>query len=186
MSQSPNSTPALRVSLKSLLKEPLLHFILAGGLIFAAYSCLNRWGNDAPRVVHITAAEVNWLKETWTRQRSRPPDEQELRGLVADYLKEVLLEREAKELELDRNDTIVRRRLAQKMEFLVQDAARAAAPGEEELRRFYDAGRDRYEAPSRISFTQVYFKTEAGARRGLDQVATRSAADLGDPSLIER
>jgi parvulin-like peptidyl-prolyl isomerase len=167
------------------LKEPLLHFLVAGGLLFAAYAWLNRGDGEAPRVIRITAAEVHWLKETWARQWQRPPNEQELRGLVADYVKEALLAREAREMGLDENDTIVRRRLAQKLEFLVQDTARLAEPSEEELRQLYDMSRARYQTPRRISFTQIYFKTEAAARQGLEELATRSAAELGDPSLLE-
>lgn len=168
------------------IKEPLLHFLLAGGVLFAAYVWLNRGNDSAPRAVEITSAEVNWLKESWTRQWQRPPSEQELRGLVTDYLKEELLAREAQELGLDEDDTIVRRRLAQKMEFLVQDTARLAEPGEEALRRFYDSRRARYQTPARITFTQIYFKTEAAGRRARDELKSRNAADLGDPSLLER
>jgi parvulin-like peptidyl-prolyl isomerase len=168
------------------LTEPLLHFLLAGGLLFAAYTWLNRDGFDEPRVVHITATEVSWLKETWTRQRQRPPSEQELRGLVTDYLKETLLVREAQALGLDENDTVVRRRLAQKMEFLVQDTARLAEPDEAALRRFYEARRIQYQSPGRISFTQLFFKSEKDARRALAELKTRNADDLGDPSMLER
>jgi hypothetical protein len=164
----------------------MLHFLLAGGVLFAAYGWLNRESDSTPRVVRITTAEVNWLKESWARQSLRPPSEQELRGLVSDYLKEELLAREAKEMGLDEDDTIVRRRLAQKMAFLVQDTARLAEPGEVALRQFYETRRAQYQAPARISFTQLFFKTEATARRALDEIETRNSADLGDPSTLER
>lgn len=172
--------------MKSWIREPLMHFLVAGGVLFAAYGWLNLGDADAPRVVHITTAEVTWLRETWARQWQRPPSEQELRGLVSDYLKEELLAHEAKELGLDENDTIVRRRLAQKMEFLLQDTVRLAEPGEDVLRRFYDARRVQYQTPARVSFTQLYFRTEAAARRALEKLRTRDAADLGEPTLLER
>lgn len=168
------------------LKEPLLHFLLAGALLFAAYGWLNRENDSAARVVHITTAEVTWLKQTWARQWQRPPTEPELRGLVASYLKETLLAREAKAMGLDEDDTVIRRRLAQKMEFLMQDTARLAEPGEDVLRRFYEAGHARYQAPAHISFTQLFFKTEAAARKGLAQLPARSPDELGDPSMLER
>jgi parvulin-like peptidyl-prolyl isomerase len=167
------------------LKEPLLHFLVAGGLLFAVYAWLNRGGGEAPHVVRITAAEVHWLKEMWARQWQRPPNEQELRGIVADYVKEALLAREARTLGLDENDTVVRRRLAQKLEFLVQDTARLAEPREDELRQLYDTNRARYQTPARLSFTHIFFKTEAAARQGLEELATHSAAELGDRSLLE-
>jgi len=168
------------------LKEPLLHFLVAGGLLFGAYAWFHRVGDDAPRVVRVTAAEVNWLKETWSRQWQRSPDEQELRGLVADYVKQELLSREARELGLEENDTVVRRRLAQKMEFFIQDTAQLAEPVDTELRRLYDAGGARYQAPARISFGQMYFKTEPAARHALAELKVRGEAELGDRTLLER
>lgn len=166
--------------------EPLLHFLIAGGLLFAAYGWLNRESADEPRTVRISVAEVNWLKETWTRQWQRPPTVEELRGLVTDYLKETLLAREAAEMGLDENDTIIRRRLAQKMDFLVQDTARFAEPGDTELRRFYSANQARYQAPARVSFSQLFFRNQADAQQGLAQLAERSPNELGDPSMLER
>lgn len=172
---------------RSLVRDPLVHFLIAGALLFAAYSLVNRGMDEAStRVVRITEAEVAWLKETWTRQWQRPPSDPELRGLVTDYLKESLLALEAKELGLDEGDTIVRRRLAQKMEFLVQDTARIGEPGEDVLRQFHEARRDQYRSSARISFTQVFFRTEGAARRALGELGTRNASEFGDPSTLER
>ena len=170
----------------TICKEPLVHFLLIGGMLFGVYAWLNRGTADAPRVVHITAADVNWLQVTWSRQRQRPPNQQELRGLVNDYLKEVLLAREAKEMGLDQDDTIVRRRLAQKMEFLVEDTTRLAEPDETELRQYYDRHPSLYQIPERISFSQIFFKTEVGARRALQALAKHDSDDVGDPNLLGR
>lgn len=172
--------------LKRFVAEPLVHFLVAGALLFVVFAWLNRERGEEPRVVRITQADVKWLTETWTRQWQRPPDEQELRGVVADYLKETLLEREARELGLDEGDTVVRRRLAQKMEFLIQNAVYGREPDEDALRRLYDNDRMRYRTPTRISFTQVYFKTETAAVQGLRDLGTHDAAALGEPSLLER
>jgi hypothetical protein len=172
----------------------LLHFLVVGALLFAAYAWLNSGAGDESRIVRISAAEVNWLKETWARQWQRPPTEPELRGLVTDYLKESLLAREAKEMGLDENDTIVRRRLAQKMEFMVQDTLQLAEPDEAELRRFYNAQRERFQASARVSFSHVYFnrdrrgaRADADARAALQQLSrpgtAASASDLGDRFL---
>lgn len=153
--------------------------------MFALYGWINRASVDKPRVVRISAKEMAWLKEMWSRQWHRPPDEQVLRGLVTDYLKERLLAAEAKELGLEENDTIVRRRLAQKMEFLIQDTARLAEPGENELRNLYNANRAQYQTPERITFTQLYFRTEAAAQQGLYEIKANSSAEQGEPSLLE-
>lgn len=179
-----------------LLKEPLLHFLIAGAVLFGAYTWLNC---DAPEnsagVVRITAGEVAWLKETWARQWQRAPDDRELQGLVADYLREELLAREARAMGLDEGDTIVRRRLAQKITFLLEDTARIAEPAEEELRRLYEANRERFQSPARISFTHVYFNRDrrgeramADAEQALKELSRGAApakvVELGDPSLL--
>ncbi len=181
------------------LKEPLLHFLLAGAMFFGTYAWLNDGASDkaagSDRTVHITANEVAWLQEAWARQWQRPPSESELRGLLTDYLKEELLAREARELQLDQNDTVVRRRLAQKMAFIVEDTARLAEATDEELRKRYGANPARFEQPARISFTQVYFnRDKRGVRAAGDgaralwelskQRAPADSAALGDPSLL--
>lgn len=162
----------------------MLHFLFAGGLLFAVYGWLYQDEDSEPRLLRISEAEVNWLKHTWTRQWSRPPDEDELRGLVAGHLKEKLLAREARELGLELDDTVVRRRLAQKMEFIVQDVALLAEPAEEELRKLYKKSRERYQTPALISFSQVYFKTEDAARQGLVILSASEEAAVGDSSLL--
>lgn len=172
--------------MKHWLREPLLHFIVAGGLLFVIYGWLNDEKSNEPHVVRITAAEVNWLRETWARQWQRPPSEPELRGMVADYLKEVLLEREARELGLEENDTVVRRRLAQKMEFLLQDTAQLAEPGKEELYQFYNSRRELYVEPAHISFNQIFFRDEPSAQQGLQELVMNKTAVHGDQTLLER
>jgi len=183
--------------MKRWLKEPLFHFLVAGAVLFGAYAWLNRGApENSAGVVRITASEVAWLKETWARQWQRAPDDRELQGLVADYLREELLAREARALGLDEGDTVVRRRLAQKMTFLLEDTARTAEPTEEELRRHYEANRERFRTPARVSFTQVYFSRDrrgeravADAKQALAELSSGAvpaeAAELGDPSLLQ-
>jgi hypothetical protein len=174
--------------MKKLLKEPLLHFLLLGALLFALDAWRDHGAREerAARQVHISESGVRWLKQTWARQWQREPSEPELRGLVTDYLKESLLAREATQMGLEENDTIIRRRLAQKLEFLIQDTARLAEPGDEQLRPFFEARRTEFQTPARVSFTQLYFKSEAAARQGLEQLAMRSADELGERTLLDR
>jgi hypothetical protein len=181
--------------MKRLLKEPLLHFLVLGALLFAVYSWLNRSLPDnksAAGTVRITSNEIAWLKETWSRQWQREPTRDELRGLVTDFLKEELLAREARALGLDQNDTIVRRRLAQKLEFLVQDTSSLAEATEGDLRRFYDANPERFQTDAHISFTHVFFSREkraaaaTEAKAALDDLARGAhPADFGDRLLVD-
>ncbi|WEX86474.1 peptidylprolyl isomerase [Sinorhizobium garamanticum] len=179
-----------------LLREPLLHFAVAGAGLFAVYAWIGGSGAEQATgmdEVQIGEGELRWVGETWARQWQREPSREELRGLLLDLLKEELLAREARELGLDRDDTVVRRRLAQKMTFLIEDTARVAEPQESELRAFYDAHQASFSRAGRISFEHVFFDrgkrrdAAADARRVLVNLAESDAlaADEGDRLLIE-
>lgn len=183
--------------MKRWLSEPMLHFAVAGAALFAAYALVSS-GRDhgaADISVHVGPTEVEWLRASWRRQWQREPTTSELGGLVTEYLKEELLVREARAMALDENDTIVRRRLAQKLEFIVQDTARLAEPGADELRRYFDAHQELFRLPARASFSQVYFSREqrehpeadaATALALLTQAgAPTQAATLGDSLMVE-
>ena len=142
-----------------LLREPLLHFAVGGAILFAGYAWLNpeRANPTGPDPVQIGEGEVRWLKETWANQWLRGPSTEELQGLVADLVTEELLAREAREMGLDDHDTIVRRRLAQKLKFIVEDTSRLVEPTEEELRQFYEANAARFHTRATVTFTQIFF-----------------------------
>ncbi len=169
-------------------RDPLLHFLAGGALLFAVYAWLNPAapGSDAAsRQVRIGVGEVKWLATTWQRQWGREPTREELRGLVSNLLKEELLSREAREMRLDENDTIVRRRLAQKLEFVLQDTARLSEPGEEALQRVYEASPEAFLTRPLVSFTQIYFRSErrsdaAAALPKLVKASPADAARMGD------
>jgi PPIC-type PPIASE domain len=181
-----------------LFSEPLLHFAVVGALLFATYAWLNRDESStshAYRTIRITERELTWLTDTSARTWQRAPSESEFEGLIAEYLREELLAREARELELDRDDTVVRRRLAQKMNFILEGTARLAAPTDAELRARFDTDRARFRTPAKSSFRQVCFSTgkrgdraATDARLALEQLArsdrTVDAAELGDASLL--
>ncbi|MEE1612891.1 peptidylprolyl isomerase [Microvirga sp. CF3016] len=173
-----------------LLKEPLLHFVVLGGLMFAAYSAFGPTHQEAGSqpVIRMTAADAEWLKGMWTRQWRRPPTDEELTGLVNDHLKEEVLAHEAKALELDIDDTIVRRRLAQKMAFLIDDTIRTAEPPDVELRGLYETQPDLVRTPARVSFTQVFFRRGNGDGRARATLAALSddviASGQGDRLLL--
>jgi hypothetical protein len=174
----------------TLLKEPLLHFVVLGGLMFAAYSAFGTTQQVAgPQpVIPMTVADAEWLKGMWTRQWRRPPTDEELTGLVADHLKEEVLAREAKALELDVGDTIVRRRLAQKMAFLLDDTIRTTEAPEPELRALYETRPDLVRTLVRVSFTQVFFREDGDRRARASLVALSEAAatpgEEGDRLLL--
>lgn len=180
-----------------LYRDPLLHFAVAGALLFIGYALVNRGETDSPSTdpVHIGNGQVRWLKETFANQWQRMPTDDELSGLVAGFIEEELLAREAKTLNLDQNDTIVRRRLAQKLTFLVDDTSRVAEPRDEDLRQFYNTNVERFRLEPRISFAQIFFNparrqhAETDARAALLLILAADgndrAATMGDPTLLE-
>jgi hypothetical protein len=123
-----------------LIKEPLLHFALVGALLFITYGLVQGYRSleTTGEPVEIGGGELRWLTETFKNQWQRLPDDQELRGLASNLIEEELLAREAYVLGLDKDDTIVRRRLAQKLLFLIEDSSRFTEPSETELRALYE------------------------------------------------
>lgn len=178
-----------------LLGEPLLHFALLGGGLFALYANVAERPLPAdPRHIVIDEKQVDRLTRPFERTWLRPATPQEIEGLVADYVKEEILYREARALGLDDNDLIIRRRLRQKMEFLNQDLTAPPAPTDTELQAYLDGNATRYRDPDLFSFRQVFFKIDDPtaadrAMRLLNELAlpaTRTPAmdELGDPSLL--
>jgi len=179
--------------MKKLLKEPLLHFLALGAVIFT----VNAWresrrpaANAGPRI-EVTAAVIDRLRAGYERQFGQAPDAEELRGLVTAHIREEVLCREALAMGLDRDDTIVRRRLAQKMEFLTEDIATAAAPEDAAVREFFEKNAARYAKPAQMSFRHIYFskekrgtKSEAAVREALAALAGGASDEvMGDPFL---
>ena len=109
-----------------LLREPLLHFILIGTALFAAYHLVQRGssaGNESTRIV-LTPEDLGQLSVAWLAQGRPPPTPDQMRNLVDARVQEEILYREALAMGLDKNDTIVKRRMAQKMDFLFEDVLR--------------------------------------------------------------
>jgi hypothetical protein len=178
-----------------VLQEPLLHFILAGAAIFGCYALVRRPApaDPANRAIRITEGDIEQLRRGWFSQWQRLPSPAELQDLVANRVREEVLSREALRFGLDRDDLIVRRRLAQKCEFLFHDLAPIKDPSDADLTAYLRAHARRYGSPTLLNFSQIYFSLDRGradpeedARRALESLL--SGADpsmLGDPSLLE-
>jgi len=182
--------------MKRLLKEPLLHFLLLGTAIFAAYSLASKRSGGEPGNIVIAQGQVAAMVVAFSRTWQRPPSGEELEGLIRDRVQEEVYSREAMALGLDKDDTIIRRRLRQKMEFLTDDIAALAEPTDDELSAFLKAHADTYRVQRQFTFSHVYLNPE---RRGenlardtkqllaqLQQAGDKAdVAELGDPFLLE-
>jgi peptidyl-prolyl cis-trans isomerase C len=181
------------------LREPLVHFVALGLLLFVLDRALGSRSDAAGQLarIEITEGEVRQLSAAWTAQWQRPPTPEELRNLVAARVREEILYREALSLGLDKDDTIVKRRLAQKMEFLADDSAAVREPGREELRAWYATHGERFALPARVSFHHLYFSPDRrGPRAAGDAARARAtlaraplgaavAARTGDPFMFQ-
>jgi len=142
-------------------KEPLFHFLALGAALFLLYGLVSDDSGDAQNQLLVTQGDIRQLADTWQMQWRRPPTSAELRGLVEAHIKEQILYREALAMGLDQDDTIVRRRLAQKMEFLAQDIASWVEPTEEELETFLADNPELFRTPVEVTFTHVYVSPDA-------------------------
>ncbi len=141
------------------LKDPLLHFLLIGAGLFVLYG----WqaDDDTTRAdkIDFSEADVDRLINLWERKWQRLPTSRELHGLVEQQIREEVLYREALAMGLDKGDMVVRRRMAQKMEFISNDLASLAEPDDSELQAYLDEHSDKFTIPGRISYLQVYLNS---------------------------
>jgi hypothetical protein len=177
------------------LREPLLHFLLIGAALFLLYRALNGNEPSSPRSIVVSESRVEALAENFAKTWMRPPSAAELKGLVDDYVAEEVYYREAIAMGLDRDDTVIRRRLRQKMEFVTDDVALAGPATDVQLQAYLDAHRDKFLEPARYSFQQVFLSRERRGEavgRDAEQLlaqlrAGKSATDpqsLGDATLL--
>jgi hypothetical protein len=141
---------------KQLLKEPLLHFLLLGAGIFIAYNLSSNPGSSAPRNIVVTEGRVEHLATGFARTWQRPPTDSELDGLIDDWVRDEIATREATALGLDKDDTVIRRRLRQKLEFVSEDIAAQAEPTDADLDAYLHAHPESFRVERRFTFTQVY------------------------------
>jgi peptidyl-prolyl cis-trans isomerase C len=157
-----------------MLREPLLHFVVLGGLAFLAHHFLFEAGPS--RTLSPEDAPIEQLREDWFSAKGALPSEDQEAALVRDWLEEEILYRRAVELGLDQNDTIVRRRLVQRMRFLLEDTSRIDPPSEAQLQSWLDQNPGKYAESAKISFTQLFFSR---GKRGTELARdARSALDL--------
>jgi peptidyl-prolyl cis-trans isomerase C len=154
-------------------REPLAHFALIGVLIFAATAVADEMNRPA---VRLSESDVAQLAAFWETQSGRQPTREELRGIVAERVDEEIMAQEALRLGLDRDDVIIRRRLAQKYAFVREDLGVVAEPDDARLRAYYSDHRDLFATPAVMSLRQIYFSAERGA-------GARAAADAAFRTL---
>jgi parvulin-like peptidyl-prolyl isomerase len=168
--------------MKRLLREPLLHFVLLGALLFGLHAWLAQPGVVSnPKEIRLSVGEITQLTQRFQAQWHRLPTPDELRRVVENKVEQEILYREALAMGLDKDDEIVKRRMAQKMQFVAEDVAAAREPGSAELKTWFDTRRERFAQPPRLSFRHLYFATDRRGARARDDAAAALARLSGQP-----
>jgi peptidyl-prolyl cis-trans isomerase C len=189
----------MRRRLRRWLGEPLVHFVLIGTILFLGYQALHpglEAGAPSTRI-ELTEDDLRQMSMAWLAQGRPAPTPEQMRGLVEFRVREEILFREAFALGLDKGDTIVKRRLAQKMEFLFEDVSALRQPTRDELQTWFERNSVRFALPARASFRHLYFSPDRrGARaredaaRALEQLrgepaSAQEGAGLADPFMFQ-
>ncbi len=172
--------------MRRLVREPLVHFLLIGAIVFAVYDRIGT-SPEVPAGIEITVtrAQVDLLSEQFEVAWRRSPTQAEVRALVEDWVREEVYYREALALGLDRDDAVIRRRLRQKMEFLAEGAAAMEAVDEARLVAHHAANPERFAVPAEITFRQVLLDdTDAPEAIRIALVNGADPAEVGRSGLL--
>ena len=178
------------------LREPALQFLLIGTGLFLAYGWLHGRASFSRDTIVITEGRVEQLAAGFAGLHRRPPTREELDGMVQDAVREEVLYREAMALHLDEDDVIVRRHMAQKLQFVSEDTHPVPEPTQAQLRDFLAQHPQQFQAERGYSFTQVFLNPQrhgsqlqadaqrllAALRRAPEDVALVKG---GDPFLLD-
>lgn len=185
------------LSIKRVLHEPLVHFLVLGMLLFVAYRLVSPPGSSEARgEIIVTQGQIDNLISGFSKAWRRAPTPDELAGLIRDHVQEEIYCREAMALGLDKDDTVIRRRLRQKMEFISEDLAADREPSDAELAAFLTTHPDSFRSEPRFTFRQVFLDPEKhgvmlahDAAQILSQLngagSDADPAAAGDPFLLD-
>lgn len=178
-----------------LIREPLVQFLIIGAAIFGLYELVGSRSEPQRDRIVVTEGRVRQLALVFAKTWQRPPAPQELRGLIDAYVKEEIYYREAIKIGLDRDDTLIRRRMQQKMEFLSEPSDDQLAASDAALEEFYQANHTEFRIEPKVEFQQVLIDPEEGGepaavraeqllRQLHDSPPDVDASELGDATLL--
>jgi peptidyl-prolyl cis-trans isomerase C len=182
---------ALPLRLQQWLREPLLHFLVIGFVLFVVSGAFNPKTGERyhSNKIELTEDDLRQVIVAWTAQWQRPPTPEEMSGLLESKIREEILYREALALGLDKGDTIVKRRLAQKMDFLSEDVSGLREPPEPELKAWFVKNSERFALPGRMSFRHIYFSLDQRGQQARDaavQALQRLNGTAADSPLVAK
>jgi peptidyl-prolyl cis-trans isomerase C len=173
--------------LRRWFREPLLQFLLIGLALFVAYDILHPASNtkSESNLIVLTPDDFEQLGVTWLAQGRPPPDSEQMKSLIELKVREEVLYREALALGLDKDDEIVKRRLAQKMDFLAEGVSVNNDPPAETLRIWFKDNQQRFSLPPRVSFRHLYFSPDQRGEHSREDAVRVMAQLAGKPGNWE-
>jgi len=177
--------------IKTIFREPLVHFLLIGAGLFLIFGLTQESGDDASKRITVSLSQVEQLAAQFKRTLLRQPTEEELAGVIEGYVRDEVYYREAMAMGLDRNDPQVRMRMRLKLEFLLEDLTTEAPPDDETLQSYLQQHADKFLMEPQVSFQQVYFNPDkhqdldADVQRAMARLKAGAPAEsLGDSTLL--
>lgn len=174
--------PVRPMNVRAWLREPLTHFLIAGAALFAFFAWQGAPVDPTSRSITISREDRARLSLQWQQTMQRPPTDAELDSLTEKWLREEVLYREALRLGLDQGDAVVRKRMANKMDFLAGSIAETAQPSEQTLADWLANNPQRFASDPRYSFDQVYYEGKQAAQETLSKMGPQAdGKGLGEP-----
>lgn len=180
--------------MKKLLREPFLHFLLLATVVFLIYKWRSKEEPAGPKEILVTQGTIENLTATYARVWNRHPTQEDVNWLIQEYVREEVCTRQAIAIGLDRDDTIIRRRLRQKMEFLFQNAVAQSEPSDAELLSYMKRYPDSFQTEPIVTFTHIYLnpdrhshnlaQEESHLRMQLEHATDAQISELGDPFML--
>ncbi len=182
--------------MKTLSHEPLVHFALAAFLLFGFHFVWTGLADRADHTIEVSAEDLDRMLTLYKAEAGAPPTEKDVKAMIADFVRDQALAQEARRLGLDVGDTVVDRRLAQKMTFLTSDLTPLNAPSENELEDWYTRHSDRFKSPRTLSFDHIFFSKDKRGDSVTDDARNELSAlnngnvsnwkEHGDPFMLAR
>ena len=172
------------------IRDPLFVFIVVGVLLFAIDAARQEESTD--RNIDVSKNDIQRLNDQWLSQMGAEPSSAELDGLIDAHVREEMYVREARKLGLEHEDVIIRRRLAQKLQFVMEDRALLEPPSDQALRGYFDRHQERYQIAERLNFSHVFFSPERRNNAAKDasdvlmSIDDKNWRELGDSFMLRR
>ncbi len=187
--------------MRKIFREPLSQFLILGALLFLAHSFWESAVLRKDMTINVSAQEIERQALIFASENQRPPTDEDIKALLFAHIEEEALMREAIKHGLDKDDTIIRRRLAQKMRFIIEDIEEQKTPSRAVLEKTYQDNIERFSLAEMRSFSHIYIspdrKNEAlsdyveeikGQLKGQGQPRSQQEDwhALGDPFMLQR